>query len=84
MPPGVNRSLWNYLHDPSIASGYDASLAGSRLFATDQDYLIRHCGPPGRFVDLGCGTGRTLEAMARQGHQVVGVDLSLPMLQEAH
>lgn len=83
LPRGVNRSLWNYLHDPAIAAGYDASLAGSTLFVSDQEYVLKQCSTPGRFIDLGCGTGRMLIPMAQKGHQVLGVDLSLPMLQQA-
>ncbi len=29
MPPGVNRGLWDYLHDPGVARNYDAGLAGT-------------------------------------------------------
>jgi 2-polyprenyl-3-methyl-5-hydroxy-6-metoxy-1,4-benzoquinol methylase len=31
--------------------------------------------PPGRVLDLGCGSGRLGEALRRRGHHVVGVDL---------
>ncbi len=80
LPPGVNRGLWDYLHDPDLARNYDASLAGSSLFSLDLDFVQRHCPQPGRLVDLGCGTGRLLIPLARQGYRVVGVDLSEPML----
>jgi ubiquinone/menaquinone biosynthesis C-methylase UbiE len=80
LPPGVNRGLWDYLHDPAIARGYDASLAGSPLFAADQAFVLRHCPGPARLVDLGCGTGRLLVALAKVGWRVTGVDLSAEML----
>lgn len=80
MPPGVNRGLWDYLHDPAIARDYDASLAGSTLFAADEAFVARHCLPLGRLIDLGCGTGRLLVAFARRGCPVLGVDLSAEML----
>jgi SAM-dependent methyltransferase len=38
------------------------------------DYLAAH--PPGRAVDLGCGTGTNLVTLARHRWQVTGVDLS--------
>jgi SAM-dependent methyltransferase len=80
LPPGVNRGLWDYLHDPAIAAGYDASLAGTPLFAQDQAFVQRHCPPGSRLIDLGCGTGRLLIAMAHSGCRVLGVDLAQPML----
>jgi SAM-dependent methyltransferase len=83
LPPGVNRGLWDYVHDPTIAANYDAGLAGSPLFAVDQAFVERHCPPPGRLLDLGCGTGRLLVALAGRGYRVLGVDLSGPMLQAA-
>jgi SAM-dependent methyltransferase len=83
LPPGVNRGLWDYLHDPGIARNYDAGLAGTPLFNVDQHFVERHCPRPGRLLDLGCGTGRLLLAMARRGWWVLGVDLSEEMLRVA-
>jgi SAM-dependent methyltransferase len=83
LPPGVDRGLWDYVHDAGIARGYDAGLAGSTLFVADVAFVERHCPPHGRLLDLGCGTGRLLLAMAGRGRTVVGVDLSWPMLAEA-
>jgi SAM-dependent methyltransferase len=83
LPPGVNRGLWDYLHSPSVAHNYDASLAGSTLFSADERFVERHCPQPGRLIDLGCGTGRLLLAFARRGHRVLGVDLSPDMLSVA-
>jgi len=80
LPPGVNRGLWDYLHDSAIARGYDASLAGTPLFGLDQDFVLRHCPRPGSLLDLGCGTGRLLLEFARRGYWVLGVDLSAEML----
>src|SRR5262249_52263493 len=80
LPPGVDRGLWDYLHDPGIARGYDAGLAGSSLFTLDLAFVERHCQPPGRLLDLGCGTGRLLVHAARKGYSAVGVDLSAEML----
>jgi SAM-dependent methyltransferase len=83
LPPGVNRGLWDYLHDPAIAHNYDASLAGSSLMQLDVAFVQQHCPDQARLIDLGCGTGRLLLAMAGRGCRVLGVDLSLPMLQVA-
>jgi SAM-dependent methyltransferase len=37
----------------------------------------------GPVLDVGCGTGRVTFELARDGHEVVGVDLSAPMLAQA-
>ena len=37
----------------------------------------------GPILDVGCGTGRVAVALAADGHEVVGVDLSAPMLRLA-
>jgi SAM-dependent methyltransferase len=83
LPAGVNRGLWDYLHDPGIARNYDGSLAGSAMFRADQEFAERHFDRPGRLIDLGCGTGRLLVPFARRGYWVLGVDLSEAMLRVA-
>ncbi len=83
MPAGVNRGLWDYLHDGDLARGYDASLAGSSLFAADLRFAERHFDRPGRLIDLGCGTGRLLVPFASRGFWTLGVDLSEAMLRVA-
>src|SRR5262245_50125021 len=83
LPAGVNRGLWDYLHDRDLARTYDDTLAGTPMFALDQQFAQRHFPTPGRMLDLGCGTGRLLLPFARRGYQVVGVDLSDEMLRIA-
>lgn len=83
LPQGVNRGLWDYVHDPGIARGYDAGLADSPLFAVDRAFVAEHCPLPGRLLDLGCGTGRLLVSMAQRGWWTLGVDLSAEMLRVA-
>lgn len=39
--------------------------------------------PPGRALDLGCGTGVNLETLARAGWQVTGIDFALPAVSAA-
>jgi SAM-dependent methyltransferase len=83
LPAGVTRALWDYLHDPAVAQGYDESLAGSSLFTADQRWAERLFDRPGRLIDLGCGTGRLLVPFAQRGYWVLGVDLSEEMLRQA-
>jgi len=40
-------------------------------------------GGPGRILELACGSGRVTTALLRDGHQVVGLDLSPSMLERA-
>jgi ubiquinone/menaquinone biosynthesis C-methylase UbiE len=80
LPSGVNRGLWDYLHSPEVARGYDAGLAHSSLFQADERFCLRHFDRPGRLIDLGCGTGRLAVAFARRGGWVLAVDLSEEML----
>src|SRR5207247_1857629 len=62
---------------------YDASVAGSSLLSLDLSFVERHGQPPGRLLDLGCGTGRLLIHAARKGYAPVGIDLSAEMLSVA-
>ena len=43
--------------------------------------LAKETGGP--ILEVGCGTGRVAAALAADGHEVVGVDLSVPMLRLA-
>jgi SAM-dependent methyltransferase len=80
LPTGVSRALWDCFHDPAFARSYDASLEGTALLAIDQEFVLEHCQPPGRVIDLGCGTGRLTLTLAQRGCQPIGVDLSPEML----
>lgn len=80
LPPGVDRGLWDYLHNDAMAQAYDESLAGATLLQADVQFCERHFSRPGRLIDLGCGTGRLLMHFARKGFDCLGVDLSEAML----
>ncbi len=72
---------------PSVRSPYESfvaeyydylpPVAGRR----DVDFYL-NCARElnGSVLELGCGTGRVLLAIARAGHRIVGLDLSEPML----
>jgi len=63
-----------------IAGLYDAEFAGAsadiRTFSRDLDGRRR-------VLVLGCGTGRVSEGLRCAGREVVGVDISAPMIQRA-
>lgn len=68
------------------ASLYDA-LYFDKDYSAECDLLEAQFGllnrPVRRVLDLGCGTGRHAVELAARGYEVVGVDLSLPMLERA-
>jgi SAM-dependent methyltransferase len=47
------------------------------------DSLIRRLSPPGRLLDIGCGTGRYGVALRRAGFSVTGIDSSQAQLDHA-
>ncbi len=57
----------------------DFGEADADLFMYQQ--FASRCGSP--ILELGCGTGRVLLPLARQGYRITGVDLSRPMLEVA-
>ena len=75
----------------AYSQAYDL-IYGDKDYASEVSYLEtlidRHlpAADSGRrrsILDLGCGTGRHAEALARSGHRVVGVDRSEAMIQRA-
>jgi SAM-dependent methyltransferase len=66
--------------DPSIVAGFVAATPNSRLI----DYAGRLSrGTPLAALDIGCGAGRNAVPLARSGANVIGTDLSWPMLTAA-
>jgi SAM-dependent methyltransferase len=80
LPAGVTRSMWDYAQAEHIAEDYDEYFAYNRLFDFDEAILRSYFARPGLIVDLGCGTGRALVPLVRDGHRGLAVDLSLEML----
>jgi SAM-dependent methyltransferase len=61
------------------AEYYDA---GDMPFS-DVEFYLRHVTSQTRVLELGCGTGRVTSTLLESAANVVGVDLSEPMLQRA-
>jgi SAM-dependent methyltransferase len=77
--------MWDYAHSALIADEYDEYFAHNRLFQFDEQVVLREVERraiprEGRVADLGCGTGRTLIALARRGYRGLAIDLSDAML----
>lgn len=80
-PEGVCCGNWEYINDDSIAAGYDQSLVSSPLVLMDQRVIGQHLpSEPGVAIDFGCGTGRNALPLMELGWEVIGIDLSVPML----
>jgi SAM-dependent methyltransferase len=62
------------------ASFYDL---GMRDFDDDVALYLGFAQRGGRTLELGCGSGRLLDALAQVGHEAVGIDVSASMLEVA-
>ncbi len=81
LPEGVPPGLWDYAQSPLVADDYDEYFAFNSLFEFDEEVIrSRLAERVGVVADLGCGTGRALVALCKDGHRGLAVDLSLPML----
>lgn len=65
------------------AAGYYDATRGIPEEASERvaDLMEAAAGPDARFLELGVGTGRIALPLHRRGRTVVGVDLSVPMLE---
>ncbi|MDR3211684.1 MAG: class I SAM-dependent methyltransferase [Planctomycetota bacterium] len=88
-PPVFDPLLAAYLDNAKLAETYDHYFSDYPLFEYDCLYLEsalelpRPAGDNYLVLDLGCGTGRHLELVARQGGLAVGMDLNPHMLDKA-
>ena len=72
-------STWSH---PHTVAGFAASPPNATLVRFAAEELAR--ARTRRALDLGCGAARNAIPLAMQGWHVLGLDLSLPMLQAAH
>jgi SAM-dependent methyltransferase len=94
LPAGVSKGSWDYARTASIATDYDHFHAGHPILDLDdrivrvhlQEQRDRVSGMTGErlVIDLGCGPGRHLFALAESGWRALGVDLSGEMLRQVH
>jgi SAM-dependent methyltransferase len=82
-PGGVAPSVERMVRSAEIADMYDDTFGNYPLLRYDLQVLAQWFKRPGRLLDLGCGTGRTLIEFGRRGFEVAGVDLSSRMLEIA-
>ncbi len=61
----LNFSVWYFFHPP-----WDSGISPPELL----DFIASH--PPGRAIDLGCGTGTNVITLVQHGWQVTGVDFA--------
>lgn len=55
----------------------------TRGFRDDLGLYTREAKPREQVLEVGCGTGRVLQALLERGHQCIGLDLSGVMLEHA-
>lgn len=65
-------SYWYYRKPP-----WDTGISPPELI----DFIAAH--PPGRALDIGCGTGTNVITLARHGWQVTGIDFASPAIRIA-
>ncbi|MBI5499119.1 MAG: L-histidine N(alpha)-methyltransferase [Deltaproteobacteria bacterium] len=80
---GERRAWWEEIFDEEHIRSlpkYSAEQTRNEL-----DFIERALGvaKTARILDLGCGDGRQAVELAHRGYEVVGLDLSLPMLARA-
>ena len=89
--PASSPEVWDYIQSVEVAGRFDRDHADFPLFELDTRMTLGLLGElqavrssePVRVLDLGCGTGRTLIAVAQAGAEAVGLDLSPHMLEKA-
>lgn len=67
---------WAPVYDVVFGKVFDAG-RGAAIEAAE-----RACGPSGRILEVGIGTGISLERYSR-AHRITGIDISAPMLRKA-
>ncbi len=74
------KKLWNGV---AGRAWVDTQELLDRVVQPFEELLVEEVAGKRRVLDVGCGTGATTAAIARAGSEVVGVDISEPMIQAA-
>ncbi|MBI3287279.1 MAG: class I SAM-dependent methyltransferase [Chloroflexi bacterium] len=72
MIPPVRRFFFNLWYGLPGKPPWDSGISPPELI----EVIERSSSPPGRALDLGCGTGTNVIYLAQHGWQVVGVDFA--------
>ncbi len=72
----IHPTILQYINSVPIAKDYDRFFKNSALFQYDCEFIHSQVTPPGRVLDLGCGTGRHLLFLESLGFETCGIDLS--------
>ncbi len=68
----LNFNFWYFFHPP-----WDSGISPPELF----EFISQH--PPGRAIDLGCGTGTNIITLVQHGWRVTGIDFAPRAIQLA-
>jgi 2-polyprenyl-3-methyl-5-hydroxy-6-metoxy-1,4-benzoquinol methylase len=63
---------------------YYSSLIKKGLLETEKYVINKYFQKIGKILDLGCGAGREAFALAKQGHEVIGIDIAPKMIKYAN
>ena len=78
----MRRSLYDLLY--RVGAPWDGPPRVELVRLVEGGALTPARLPPGRALDLGCGTGANLRYLASHGFEVTGVDFSTVALKVAH
>ncbi len=70
-------------YNQPVESWEYSKLVRGSLEPLEREILVRHIKPGSRVLDIGCGGGREAIGLAREGYQVVGIDIAPRMVEAA-